>query len=441
MHVILASVGTDGDIFTYLGLGAVLRSRGHRVTLAAPETYRGRAEGAGFSFCSLVSTADVERMLASPDLMRSIRGGLMMARWGGPMIARQYEQLAGLVAESGGRGIGNRQSAVGPEEIRGLVAKNRMLDGGCLMVANPGLLAARLVQEKLGVPMASLVLQPGIIASCVRPPVMPGGMTIPRWFPHWLRKAYWWNVDVTGGFLVSPWLNRQRRKLGLRPVRRLFRWWLSPQLVIGLFPSWYAQPQSDWPPQMRLAGFGRYDGASAELAPELRAFCESGSPPIAFTLGTGMRHAGEFFREAAQACEALGMRGILLSKFAEVIPKSLPESVCYCSFAPFRELLPLCSAVVHHGGIGTTAAALEAGCPQLIWSLAWDQPDNGARVESLGVGLSLPVRRRTGIYFQQWLKRVLHESIATRAQDVARRARGENGFEVAAGMVERLERK
>jgi rhamnosyltransferase subunit B len=382
MHVILASVGTDGDIFPYLGLGAVLRARGHPVTLAAPEPYRGRAEAAGIGFCSLVSVADVERMLASPDLFRSIRGGLMMARWGGPMIARQYELLAELAAEP-----------------------------GSVMVANPGLLAARLVQEKLGVPLASLVLQPGIIPSSLRPPEMPGGMTIPGWFPHWLRKAYWWNVDVTGGVLVGRWLNGQRKKLGLRPVRRLFRWWLSPERVIGLFPSWYAEPQTDWPPQMQLAGFGRYDGDSAELSQEIRAFCSTGSRPSVFTLGTGMKDA---------------------------IPCDLPELVRYVPFAPFRKLLPMCGAIVHHGGIGTTAAALESGCPQLVLPLAWDQPDNAARVTALGVGTSLGMRRRRDTDIAGALKGVLSEEVKGRCQRIAEQARGEDGFEVAAGLVERL---
>lgn len=407
MHVILATVGTDGDIFPHIGLGAVLRARGQRVTLAAPEPYRARAEAAGLEFCSLVSTADVERMLASPDLFHSIRGGLMMARWGGPMIPRQYELLAELVGA--------------PDSV---------------MVANPGLLAARLVQEKLGVPLASLVLQPGIIPSSVRPPEMPGGLTIPGWFPRWLRAAYWWNVDVTGGVLVGRWLNGQRRKLGLRPVRRLFRWWLSPELVIGLFPSWYGEPQTDWPPQMRLAGFGRFDGDTGKIAPDVREFCESGPPPIAFTLGTGMKHASEFFRTAIEACQQLGARGLLLSKFAEAVPSDLPEQVRYAPFAPFRKLLPLCKAIVHHGGIGTTAAALEAGCPQVILPLAWDQPDNAARMTRLGVGVSLGMRRRTGRDLALALEKVMTGEVKARCAELGERAVEENGFEVAAGMVE-----
>ena len=232
MHVILATMGTDGDVFPYIGLGAALHARGHRVTLAAPETYGDRAHALGIEFFPLVTAAEVGRMLADPDLWRPFRSGMMMARWGGPMIPRQYEALARLAEQS-----------------------------GSVLVANPGLLAARLVQEKLGVPTASLLLQPGLLPSSTAPPEMPGGVTMPAWFPLFVRPLYWLAVDAAGYALVAPSLNPVRRGLGLSPVRRLFRWWLSPDLAIGLFPSWYAAPQPDWPPQLRLAGFGRFDGA------------------------------------------------------------------------------------------------------------------------------------------------------------------------------------
>lgn len=214
-------------------------------------------------------------------------------------------------------------------------------------------------------------------------------MTIPKWFPHSLRRLYWLGFDIAGYLLIGRSLNWFRATLGLPPVRRFFQWWLSPELVIVLFPSWYAPPQSDWPGQLRLAGFGRFDGAKGELSDALRKFCENGPPPIAFTLGTGMRHATEFFRTAVAVCQENGFRGILLSKYQEVIPSPLPPSVFHCTFTPFRQLLPLCGAFVHHGGIGTTAAALESGCPQLVLPLAWDQPNNAARIVELGAGLTL----------------------------------------------------
>ena len=272
MHAILATLGTDGDVFPFVGLGRALHARGHRVTLAGPETYRDRCLALGLEFCPLVTAEEVGRMLADPDMWHPLRSGWMMARWGAPMMPRQYEALAGLAR-----------------------------DPGAVLVANPGLLPARLVQEKLNVPLASLLLQPGLVPSCSAPPEMPGGLTIPAWLPHPLRGAYWLAVDVAGYLLVARSLNRLGSRLGLPPVRRVFRWWLSPDLVIGLFPPWYAEPAPDWPRQIRLAGFGRYDGARAELPDDVRAFCQAGPPPVAFTLGTGMAHAGRFFRDAVAA--------------------------------------------------------------------------------------------------------------------------------------------
>jgi rhamnosyltransferase subunit B len=412
MHVILATVGTDGDVFPHLGLAAALRARGHRVTIAAPEPYRARVHDLGIEFCPLVTADEAARMLADPDLWHPFRSGVMMARWGGPLVPRQYEALAALARAP-----------------------------GSVLVANPGVLAARLVQEKLGTPTASLLLQPGLLPSATAPPEMPGGLTIPSWLPRPLRALYWLAVDAAGYALLGRTLNRVRVPLGLPKVRRFFRWWLSPELVIGLFPGWYAAPQPDWPPQLRLAGFGRFDGARGELPEDVRAFCVEGPPPVAFTLGTGMRHASGFFRTAVAACAALGARGLLLTKYSEVVPAYLPAGVCHCAFAPFRELLPLCGAVVHHGGIGTTAAALGAGCPQLVLPLAWDQPDNAARVARLGVGMTLGPRRRSRGHLARALARLLAPEVAVRCREVARHAGGRDGLEVAADWVEELAAK
>lgn len=410
MHAILATVGTDGDVFPYLGLGAVLRGRGHRVTLAAPETYRDRAAALGLDFCPLVTADEAARMLADPDLWHPYRCGLMMARWGVPMMPRQYDALAGLAR-----------------------------DPGAVLVANPGLLPARLVQQKLNVPLASVLLQPGLIPSCSAPPEMTGGLTIPAWLPHPLRRAYWLGVDAVGYLVIGRAVNRLGAGLALPPVRRVFRWWLSPDLVIGLFPPWFAEPQADWPRQIRLAGFGRYDGGVAELPEDVRAFCEAG-PPVAYTLGTGMAHAGRFFRDAVAACAAMGVRGLLLTKYADVLPPSLPPGVRHCAFAPFRQLLPRCAAVVHHGGVGTTAAALEAGCPQVVLPLAWDQPDNAARVTRLGVGVSLGAWRRGAGHLARALAQVMTPAVRGRCREVASLAAGDNGLEVAAAWVEQMGR-
>src|SRR5207248_10015593 len=97
------------------------------------------------------------------------RSGRRMAGWGGPMIPRQYAALAGLAGQ--------------PDSV---------------LVANPGVLAARLVQEKLGVATASLLLQPGLLPSSTAPPEMPGGLTIPAWLLGPLRLLSWLAVRSAG---------------------------------------------------------------------------------------------------------------------------------------------------------------------------------------------------------------------------------------------------
>jgi rhamnosyltransferase subunit B len=411
VHVILATMGTDGDVLPHVGLGALLRGRGHRVTLAAPETYSAMAAKLGLEFCSLVTEAEVRTMLADPDLWHPFRSGMMMAKWGGPMIPRQYEALARLTTEP-----------------------------GSVLVANPGALAARLVQEKRGVPTASLLLQPGMVQSNTAPPQMPGGLGIPPWLPRPLRPIFWLGVDAAGYALVAPSLNRARKSLNLPRVGRVFRWWLSPELVIGLFPAWYAPPQADWPPALRLAGFGRFDG-DQELPADVARFCEEGSPPIAFTLGTGMTHAAAFFRTAVNACEKLNARALLLTKYPNVLPKQLPANVRHCPFAPFRQLFPRCAAAVHHGGVGTTAAALAAGCAQVILPLAWDQPDNARRVARMGAGVTLGSRHRTSGHLSCALAKLMVPEVTRKCQEIAVRANERDGLQVAADWVEELAKK
>jgi UDP:flavonoid glycosyltransferase YjiC (YdhE family) len=99
-----------------------------------------------------------------------------------------------------------------------------------------------------------------------------------------------------------------------------------------------------------------------------------------------MAHGASFFRAAVRACE-----GLLLTWD----PGRLPPSVRPVPFAPFRQLLPLCRAVVHHGSVGATAAALGSGTPQLVLPMAWDQQDDAARVRRQACGDRLGPRQRT----------------------------------------------
>jgi len=205
-------------------------------------------------------------------------------------------------------------------------------------------------------------------------------------------------------------LNEVRQELGLAPVRRPLHQWLhSPTRVIGLFPEWFAAPAADWPEQVRLTGFPLYDGPNAHrLAPDLVHFLfDQGDPPIVFTAGTAQSHGKEFFRAAVEACLRLRARGVLVSAATEQLPADTPPSVRAFAYAPFSELLPRAKAIVHHGGIGTAAQALKAGIAQVVVPLAYDQPDNAARLRQLGVASILSPRRLDGAHLARTLRGLL----------------------------------
>ena len=104
-------------------------------------------------------------------------------------------------------------------------------------------------------------------------------------------------------------------------------------------------------------------------------------------------------------------------------------------FLPLSRILPRTSALVHHGGIGSAAAALAAGVPQLVMPFAHDQPDNAARLCRLGVASALWPRRASGARMAARLRHLLSSpSVAARCHTLAAAVRP--GLESAADFVE-----
>jgi len=177
---------------------------------------------------------------------------------------------------------------------------------------------------------------------------------------------------------------------GVYQPRSLWRqWWHSPDGVLALFPEWFAPSRPDWPQHLLQWDFPLEDMAAEEPLPAaLAAFLAGGEKPVVFTPGTGQRHAGAFFAQAAALVRQCGVRAVFLSRKPEQIPQGLPDDIFTAAYAPFSQLLPHARAFVHHGGIGTLAQGLAAGVPQLVTAMSLDQPDNAERIERLGAGLA-----------------------------------------------------
>ncbi len=410
MNAILISLGTDGDIFPYVRLGATLRARGHDVTFLASAQHAALAEANGFAFRALVSEEEDRELFGHPDFWHPLKTARLTARWGARFLRRHYELLA---------------SQVKPNSV---------------LVANPGVLPALFVHEKLRVPLASIILQPWVVPSAIAPPVMPYLGFLQR-APPPVWQVLWRGLDLVVDGLMGRDCNALRASLGLPPLHRIFRNWLSKQLVIGMFPDWYGPPQPDWPPALRLTGFPMADRAPGETLPvEVARFCEAGSAPIVFTFGTGMAQPARHFQAALAACRQLGARGLFLTRFNDQLPAVLPSSILAWNYVPFRTLFPRCAAVVHHGGIGTTAQAMAAGVPQLIQPICFDQADNGSRVMRLGVGHCLRARHASGKQLANALRDLMTDQRRATCREVMSRfaTANPNALGPAAELIESL---
>ncbi|MBL8850755.1 MAG: glycosyltransferase, partial [Planctomycetaceae bacterium] len=326
---ICSTFGSAGDVFPILGLALALRERGHDILFATNDHFRSLVENYGLTFEPLGTEADYQACISNPDLWHPRRAFRHIFRSFSPILKRQY--------------------AIHEEST----ARN----GNVVAISNCLGFGAMLAREKLGIPLITLHVQPAVIWSTYEPPTLPGVIG-----PRWLKGLMYglgekFVIDRT----VCPFLNEWRRELGLPPVKRITRWWNSPDGVVCLFPDWYAPPQPDWPPNLIQADFPLWNAdASNGLPPEVDDFLKAGDAPIVFTPGSANVHGHEFFAAAVEACRVLNRRGILLTGYVEQLPAALPESIAHFHYVPLDLLLPRAAAFVHHGGVGSTSQALLA---------------------------------------------------------------------------------
>jgi UDP:flavonoid glycosyltransferase YjiC (YdhE family) len=410
LDALLIPVGSAGDVHPFVGLALALRRRGHAVTIITNPHFEPLVRRAGLDFTPL--GVDDPSVLANPDLWHPRRGFDVVMGLISALVRPLYDLLAG-----------------------------RYVRGRTVVVAGSLAFGARIAQDRLGIPTATVHLQPSVFLSAYEPPVLPGlpvKASMPRW---WNRLLYWLGNRFIIDPATAPAINAVRQQVGLPPVSGVMKsWWNSPQLVLGLFPDWFGPPQPDWPPQTVLTGFPIYDERGATEAPAgLDAFLDAGEPPVVFTPGSAMQHGHAFFAQSVAACALLGRRGLLLTRYPEQVPRELPDGVRHFDYVPFSQVLPRSAALVHHGGIGTLAQGLAAGVPQLLMPLAHDQFDSAARVTRLGVGRSLRPKAYRAPAVAAVLRELLSsDAVAAACRDAADRIAKAHPLEEACAAIERL---
>ena len=357
-----------------IAIGRRLREDGHDVVISLAEPYADVAVDAGLEVEVVIGHQQFTEALGNPNVWKPIRGPLQLFR---TVVAEFLETQRDII-------------------------ERYHVPGQTVLVAHPLDLASRIFRDAYpDTPFASVHLQPVILRTLDDPPKLSGW-----WFemsrPKWLMRATYWAIDTLA---VDPTIqgpiNHMRSDYGMKPLRRpLNDWWHSPDLILAMYPEWFAPATKFFLPQLKHCGFPLQDNSHEDfVVPQDR--------PIVFTSGTAHHHCRGFFESAVEACVQLKRPGLLVSTFSENFPPNLPEHVRTMPYMSFARLLPHCAAIVHHGGIGTTSQALAAGIPQLIRPMAFDQFDNANRIEKLGCGRWL----RNDRYLVSQLQQILDKPV------------------------------
>ena len=411
MKISILTIGSRGDVQPYVALGVGLEGAGHEVTVATSRGFGAFVEGHGLNVHGL----DVDEL---------------------DELARTAEGKAAL----SGRRL--------PGTLRRIMRMfRRMLDGeweACrgadAVVYHPKAIGGYHVAEALGVPGFLAHPVPMFSPTSAFPtPVLPfanlGGFLNRASYGMFLRA-----IGAPYQRVVNRW---RQETLGLPPRRFLAgelesRGRPVPRLVC-CSPSVVSAP-ADWEDSTVMTGYwflGRDDGWRPPE--DLAAFLDAGPPPVYVGFGSLAAWSSPgVFEAATAALRDLGLRGVLATGDTAV-PTDVPDGVFAIGSAPHDWLFPRMTAVVHHGGAGTTAEGLRAGRPTVVCpSSLNDQAFWGRRVSGLGVGPDpIPQRKLTAGGLTRAIRLAVNDrGMRRRADALGERIRAEDGVARAIQSIE-----
>jgi sterol 3beta-glucosyltransferase len=332
MRIALVPIGSHGDVLPVLALARRLHREGHDARLISGDDVAGRAAEAGLPFRSI--GLDVRRAMADHrDLFAFAR------------------RMSPAVTE-----------AVAAEDVDAVLAT-------FLGVAAGG------VARDRGLPFFYAVTVPGLPTREFAYPT-----TAPR---------------ARGGRANLATHRRMARivRMAFPASRTLFA--VPRPVYLHSFSTHVVPRPADWEPFAHVTGYWFGERRDWEPEPALRRFLDEGPRPLCVTFGSTVDgDPRALARILAEALRRTGRRAVVVAGWSGLDAADLPDGVLVVPEVPFDWLFDRVSAVVHHGGAGTTALALRAGLPQVLVPSALDQPFWAHRLHALGVAPP-PVPRRT----------------------------------------------
>ena len=412
-RIALVTIGTQGDVQPYLALAIALQERGYTPVLGATEDFEGLITGLGLEFHSLGPS--IQSFLKETRFENAMSSSMLM---NGPWMLKQGQQIIDTAAR----------------------AAWRMCQGAEAIIVNMNTSFGIDIAEALKVPAIMTALQPlnstsefplsmYYVADDLGPTLNKLSYTAAA-----MQQAYW-NLPR----------NRLRRELMGLESREMGGVFTntdgSPLTTLYAYSSIVSPRPRDWPKTALVTGYWTLrDRTGWEPTPEFEAFLSAGEAPVYIGFGSMPFGAERNTRILKEAVAKWGGRAVVARGWGGIDPSDLPETIFPIEKAPHDKLFRYVSAVVHHGGAGTTAAGLQLGRPTFVVPQAIDQPYWGRRVYELGCGPKpIRLRKLTAEALAEALADLSsNEHYRRSAADVAEQLHGEDGCDKAVKVIERV---
>jgi sterol 3beta-glucosyltransferase len=421
MRITILTGGTRGDVQPYVGLGVGLQHAGYQVCVPAPECFRRLITEAGLEFVPS-SALDPQEVLRLPEvqaLRRKVKKPIT-AVFAIPSILRVGQRIGqryfSSLLEAYWRSSEDADVLLSSLWVFGLDCAEKREILHIFAPHQPQVTPTRAFP-------ASLVSLYGVRLN-----------SILNRLTHYLVYLVYWPI-----FRVV--LNKWRRQMGLSPhsASSYWRWLQAQPTICGFSPSVLPVP-TDWPSNHHVTGYWFLDEPIGWQPPaDLVRFLESGPPPVCVGFSSLVEdNPRRSTRVVLEALELSGQRAVLLSGWSGLGNVSLPKTTYCLNAIPHSWLFPKTAAVVHHGGMGTTAAGLRAGVPSVILPQMFDQPFWARRVEQLGVGVRCAsFSKVTATELAAALDKVTtNTALRHRAAALGERIRAEDGVGQAVAVIQ-----
>ncbi|GAB1310849.1 hypothetical protein MFIFM68171_01059 [Madurella fahalii] len=445
LNVVIQIVGSRGDVQPFVALGQVLRDTyGHRVRLATHVTFKSFVEENGLEFFNI--GGDPAELMAFMVKNPGLMPGLDTIKSGEIKKRRQgiEEILMGCwrscIEAGDGMGIPppprRADEMLDEQSVLPIDPGNRPFVADAI-IANPPSFAHIHIAEKLGIPLHMMFTMP---------------WTPTRAFPHPLADVTSTNIDAVMTSYISyalvemmTWqglgdmINRFRTSiLDLDPISLLWAPGLLTRLRIPTTYCWspaLTPKPADWANEITVAGFYFLNLESAYTPePDLAAFLQAGPPPIYIGFGSiVVDDPDALTRTIFQAIAMTGVRALVSKGWGGIGGDAIgvPDGVFMLGNCPHDWLFKRVSAVVHHGGAGTTAAGVKAGRPTVVVPFFGDQIFWGTMIAKAGAGPApIPHKKLTAENLAAAITEALRPETKARAQELGEKIREEKGADV-----------